>query len=31
MSRRPTAAANIEAFTETQWVTVRSEPPNYPF
>ena len=25
------AAANIEAFTETQWVTMRSEPPTYPF
>jgi benzaldehyde dehydrogenase (NAD) len=24
-------AANIEAFTETRWVTVRSEPPQYPF
>jgi benzaldehyde dehydrogenase (NAD) len=25
------AAANIDAFTETQWVTMRSEPPTYPF
>ncbi len=24
-------AANVDAFTETQWVTVRSEPPSYPF
>ncbi|MGI8329993.1 benzaldehyde dehydrogenase [Actinomadura scrupuli] len=24
-------AANVEAFTETRWVTVRSEPPAYPF
>jgi benzaldehyde dehydrogenase (NAD) len=23
--------ANLEAFTETQWVTVRAEPPTYPF
>jgi benzaldehyde dehydrogenase (NAD) len=23
--------ANFEAFTETQWVTLRSEPPTYPF
>jgi benzaldehyde dehydrogenase (NAD) len=23
--------ANIEAFTETQWVTLRSEVPEYPF
>ncbi len=23
--------ANVEAFTETRWVTVRSEPPAYPF
>jgi benzaldehyde dehydrogenase (NAD) len=23
--------ANIEAFTETQWVTLRSEIPEYPF
>jgi benzaldehyde dehydrogenase (NAD) len=23
--------ANIEAFTETRWVTVRAEPPRYPF
>jgi benzaldehyde dehydrogenase (NAD) len=25
------AAANSDAFTETQWVTVRGEPPTYPF
>jgi benzaldehyde dehydrogenase (NAD) len=25
------AAANVDAFTETRWVTVRSEPPQYPF
>ncbi|MEV6342625.1 aldehyde dehydrogenase family protein [Actinoplanes sp. NPDC051851] len=25
------AAANIEAFTETRWVTVRDRPPAYPF
>ena len=25
------ASANIEAFTETQWVTMRSEVPPYPF
>jgi benzaldehyde dehydrogenase (NAD) len=24
-------AANVDAFTDTQWVTVRSEPPRYPF
>jgi benzaldehyde dehydrogenase (NAD) len=30
-SRFGGAAANIEAFTETQWVTMRSEPPTYPF
>ena len=24
-------AANIEAFTETRWITARSEPPTYPF
>jgi len=23
--------ANVDAFTETQWVTVRAEPPQYPF
>ena len=23
--------ANIEAFTETRWITARSEPPTYPF
>ena len=30
-SRFGGAAANIEAFTETQWVTVRGEIPAYPF
>jgi benzaldehyde dehydrogenase (NAD) len=30
-SRFGGAAANIEAFTETQWVTVRGEPATYPF
>jgi benzaldehyde dehydrogenase (NAD) len=30
-SRVGGAAANAEAFTETQWVTVRGEPPAYPF
>jgi benzaldehyde dehydrogenase (NAD) len=30
-SRFGGAAANIEAFTETQWVTMRSDPPTYPF
>ena len=30
-SRFGGAAANIEAFTETQWVTMRSEIPGYPF
>jgi benzaldehyde dehydrogenase (NAD) len=25
------AVANVEAFTETQWVTVRRDPPPYPF
>ncbi|HEY8481364.1 MAG TPA: benzaldehyde dehydrogenase [Spirillospora sp.] len=25
------AAANIEAFTETRWITMRGEPPAYPF
>ena len=25
------ASANVEAFTETQWVTMRGEPPPYPF
>jgi benzaldehyde dehydrogenase (NAD) len=25
------AAANVEAFTETRWVTVRDKPPAYPF
>ena len=30
-SRFGGAAANIEAFTETQWVTMRSEIPAYPF
>lgn len=24
-------AANIEAFTETRWITLRGEPPRYPF
>ena len=30
-SRFGGAAANIEAFTETQWITMRSTPPSYPF
>lgn len=30
-SRFGGAAANIEAFTETRWVTVRREPPTFPF
>jgi benzaldehyde dehydrogenase (NAD) len=30
-SRFGGAAANIEAFTETQWVTLQSEIPRYPF
>jgi hypothetical protein len=30
-SRFGGAAADIEAFPETQWVTMRSEPPVYPF
>jgi benzaldehyde dehydrogenase (NAD) len=30
-SRQGGAAANIEAFTETQWVTVRGDLPAYPF
>jgi benzaldehyde dehydrogenase (NAD) len=30
-SRFGGAAANIEAFTETRWVTMRSQTPNYPF
>ncbi|MGH1564514.1 benzaldehyde dehydrogenase [Mumia sp. DW29H23] len=30
-SRHGGAEANVEAFTETRWVTVRSEPPTYPF
>jgi benzaldehyde dehydrogenase (NAD) len=30
-SRFGTAAANIEAYTDTRWVTVRSTPPAYPF
>jgi benzaldehyde dehydrogenase (NAD) len=30
-SRFGGAAANIEAFTETRWVTMRSQPPTYPF
>ncbi|WP_327589943.1 benzaldehyde dehydrogenase [Nonomuraea sp. NBC_00507] len=30
-SRFGGAAANIEAFTETRWITMRGEPPQYPF
>jgi benzaldehyde dehydrogenase (NAD) len=30
-SRFGGAAANVDAFTETQWVTARGEPPAYPF
>jgi len=30
-SRFGGAAANVDAFTETQWVTMRSEIPAYPF
>jgi benzaldehyde dehydrogenase (NAD) len=30
-SRFGGAAANIEAFTETRWITARSEPPTFPF
>ncbi|MET3803052.1 benzaldehyde dehydrogenase (NAD) [Nakamurella sp. UYEF19] len=30
-SRFGGSAANVEAFTETQWVTLRSTPPSYPF
>ena len=30
-SRAGGAAANIEAFTETRWITMRGEPPQYPF
>lgn len=30
-SRHGGHAANVEAFTETQWVTVRGELPAYPF
>jgi benzaldehyde dehydrogenase (NAD) len=30
-SRFGGAAANIEAFTETRWITARGEPPTYPF
>lgn len=30
-SRHGGTAANLEAFTEQQWVTVRGELPNYPF
>src|SRR3954449_5060755 len=30
-SRHGGAAANLEAFTETQWVTVRGDLPQYPF
>ena len=30
-SRFGGSAANIEAFTETRWITARAEPPTYPF
>lgn len=30
-SRAGGATANVEAFTETQWVTLRAQPPGYPF
>jgi benzaldehyde dehydrogenase (NAD) len=30
-SRFGGAAANVEAFTETRWVTMRGEPPTYPY
>ena len=30
-SRFGGAAANVEAFTDTQWVTLRGEPAQYPF
>ena len=30
-SRHGGATANLEAFTETQWVTVRGDVPQYPF
>jgi benzaldehyde dehydrogenase (NAD) len=30
-SRFGGAAANVEAFTETRWVTMRAQPPTYPF
>jgi benzaldehyde dehydrogenase (NAD) len=30
-SRFGGAAANIDAFTETRWVTMRAQPPKYPF
>ena len=30
-SRFGGAAANIEAFTETRWITLRDTPPTYPF
>jgi benzaldehyde dehydrogenase (NAD) len=30
-SRLGSAAANIEAFTETRWITMRGEPAQYPF
>ena len=30
-SRFGGAAANIEAFTETRWITARAEPPQFPF
>ena len=29
-SRFGGAAANIDAFTETRWITMRSQPPTYP-
>ena len=30
-SRHGGAQANLDAFTEIQWLTVRAEPPRYPF
>jgi benzaldehyde dehydrogenase (NAD) len=30
-SRFGGAAANVDAFTETRWVTMRAQPPTYPF
>ena len=30
-SRQGGADANIEAFTETRWITLRGTPPSYPF